>query len=72
MNYWSAQTIVQEYSCPVQMMSQLLNILSAKDIFEAKREDVRELQEFCDILSEVCEARKQTDLKNLARHLVRS
>lgn len=72
MNYWKAKTIVSEYVCPVQMIAQLLNELSAPDIFNAKREDVHELKELCDIVSEVCQASKTVQIQNLRRYLIRT
>lgn len=70
MHYWNAQTIVKEYDCPVQMVTRILALLTAPDIFKAKKEDVLELQEACEIIAEVCAASQVVDLKNLRKHLI--
>jgi len=70
MRYWNVQTIVQEYVCPVQMVTRILGEMTAHDIFNAKREDVCELQEACEIIAEVCEARKTVQIQNLRKHFI--
>lgn len=70
MNYWNVQTIVSEYVCPVRMATQILGQLTATDIFKAKREDVREFQEACEVIAEVCAARQTVQIQNLRKHFV--
>lgn len=72
MRYWNVQTMVAEYTCPVRLVTQILGELTATDIFNARREDVHELQEACEIIAEVCHASKVVQIQNLRRHLVRS
>jgi len=67
MKYWNVQNIVHEYVCPVQMVTQVIGEMTAPDIFNANREDVRELQEACEIVAQVCRARQEIELKNLKR-----
>jgi len=70
MKYWNIQTIVAEYVCPVQMVTRILGEMTAPDVFTAKREDVRELQEACEVIAQVCAARQSVELKNLRKHFV--
>lgn len=70
MKYWEVQTIAREYVCPVQMVTRILGQLTARDIFDARREDVSELQEACEIIAEVCDARKKVQLQNLRKHFI--
>ena len=52
------------------MVTRILGEMTATDIFNAKREDVRELQEACEIIAEVCAARQVVQLQNLRKHFI--
>lgn len=71
MRYWHVQTVVSEYSCPVQMLSEILGEITATDIFKAKREDVSELEEYCAIVQKVCREAKNSQMKKLKLNLER-
>jgi len=65
MKYWNIQTIVTEYTCPVQMVAEVMGELTAPDIFNAKREDIDELEKFCAIVQHVCKVAKESQIKAL-------
>lgn len=71
MRYWHVQTVVSEYSCPVQMVSEILGEITATDIFRAKREDIAELEEFCAIVQRVCREAKDAQVKKIKTSLER-
>lgn len=54
MNYWKVQVMVSEYTCPVKVTSGVLAELSATDVFNAKRESIAELEEYCAIVQQLC------------------
>lgn len=65
MRYWHVQTVVSEYSCPVQMVSEILGEITATDIFKANFEDIRDLEEYCGIVQRVCKDARFSKLKKL-------
>lgn len=67
MRYWNVQRIVREYTCPVQMATQLLGEMSAPDIFKARNRDIQELKEVCEIIAEICAAREKVPLERIQK-----
>ena len=71
MRYWHVQTVVSEYSCPVQMVSEILGEVTATDIFKARFEDITDLEEYCGIVQKVCREAKSSHLKRVKLNLQR-
>lgn len=72
MHYWNVKHIVSEYTCPVQMMSQVMAELSAADIFNADRQDIAELEEYCALVHQICRSARlfqNQTIKNALRRL---
>lgn len=67
MRYWEVQRVVAEYSCPVQMMSNVMAELSAADVFNAERQDIAELEDYCRIVGQICRSARLFQNQTLKR-----
>lgn len=63
MNYWNLQTVVSEYSDPVQMVCEVLEMLNAPDVFNANFEDISRLQALSRQVSMICCCAKASKIK---------